>query len=89
MDDVSIEKPSKEKLKELKVDTWEIWECDPDTFDWRYGNKESCYFLEGKVTVKTTKGDLEIGKGDFVIFPKGMECTWIVEEKVKKYYKFG
>ena len=87
--EIKIEKPSQEKLKELNVDSWDIWDCDPSQFDWHYSDQESCYFLEGKVKVKTKDGEVEFGKGDFVVFPKGLDCTWIVEKKVKKHYKFG
>ena len=87
--EIKIEKPTQEKLDELKVSSWDIWECDPSEFDWHYSDQESCYFLEGKVKVKTCKGEVSFGKGDFVVFPQGLDCTWKVEEKVKKHYRFG
>lgn len=86
---IIIEKPTGEKLKQLNVSSWGIWECEPSTFEWHYNDKETCYFLEGKVTVKTKDQEVKLEKGDLGIFPKDMDCTWIVHEKVKKHYNFG
>ena len=33
--------------------------------------------------------EVEFGKGDLVKFPKGVKCTWVVLEKIKKLYRFG
>ncbi|MDH5793723.1 MAG: cupin domain-containing protein [Candidatus Bathyarchaeota archaeon] len=27
--------------------------------------------------------------GDYVIFPKGLKCTWEIKKRIKKHYKFG
>lgn len=58
-------------------------------FEWRYDEQEMWYFLAGRVVVETPAGDVTIGQGDFVTFPKGMACTWHVEEPVPKHYRFG
>jgi len=89
MAEIKVEKLSEEKLKALGVDEWSPWECEPSTFDWEYDDKETCYVLEGKVRVQTPDGEVEFGKGDLVIFPKGLKCTWNVIEKIRKVYKFG
>ncbi len=89
MGKIIVEKPSQEKLDNLNVKSWGIWEKEPSTFPWHYDQKESCYILEGKVKVKTDAEEVEFGKGDFVVFPEGLDCTWNVIEKVKKHYKFG
>ena len=90
MDKVKIEKnPSKERLSGLKIESWPTWSCDVSEFDWEYDDKEACYFLEGKVIVKTTLQEVEINKGDLVFFPKGLKCSWNVVKPVKKYYKLG
>ena len=86
---IIIEKPNAEKLKQLDVASWGIWECDASTFEWHYDDKETCYILEGKVTVKTADQEVNLEKGDLAIFPKDLDCTWIVHEKVKKHYRFG
>ena len=87
MSEVKIEKPSEQKLKELGIDTWGRWECEPSTFDWSYDSNEDCYILEGKAKVKTSTQEVEFGKGDLVSFPKGLSCTWTVIEKIKKVYR--
>ncbi|MCK4716488.1 MAG: cupin domain-containing protein [Candidatus Marinimicrobia bacterium] len=87
--EIKVEKPSDEKLSELGVSSWGIWECEPSTFEWHYDDRETCYLLEGKVTIKTKDQDIHLEKGDLGIFPKDLYCTWIVHAKVKKHYRFG
>ncbi len=84
--EIKIEKPTQEKLKELGVENWPIWECDVSEFDWYYDTDERCYMIEGKVVVETPQGEVEIKKGDLVLFPKGLSCRWKVKEKIRKYY---
>jgi len=43
---------------------------------------------EGKVVVKTATQEVEIGPGDFVTFPRGLDCTWSVSKSIRKHYKF-
>ncbi|MDE1921324.1 MAG: cupin domain-containing protein [Candidatus Omnitrophica bacterium] len=86
---MSIEKPTQENLKNLKVFSWPVWTADASSFDWQYDQKEVCYFLEGEVTVKTPYETVSFGKGDLVTFPKGLSCTWQVRKDVRKHYKFG
>ena len=88
MGEIRIEKPSEEKLRELGVDNWGTWECDPSSFDWSYDSPETCYILEGRARVKTPSEEVEFGPGDLVRFPEGLECTWTVIEKVRKKYTF-
>lgn len=88
MTKIRIEKMREEKLKKLKVSTWPVWECEPSSFDWEYDSNESCYILEGEARVETPEGSVSFGKGDFVVFPKGMKCRWKVLQKIKKHYKF-
>ncbi len=87
---IKIEKPEKEALTSLKVESWPIWECEPSMFDWEYDEDEVCYILEGKVKVTTDNGEeVKIQKGDLVSFPKGLKCKWEVREKIRKHYKLG
>jgi len=87
--EIKVEKkPSEERLKSLGVENWSPWECEPSTFDWEYDMDERAYVLEGKVKVKTSTGEVEINKGDLVLFPKGLKCTWNVIEKIRKVYIF-
>ena len=45
--------------------------------------------LEGKVTVSDGKESVSFGPGDFVVFPKDLECAWNITEAVTKHYNFG
>ena len=67
---------------------WPVWECEPSKFDWKYDQEEHCFIIEGKVTVAGELSTVEIQSGDYVIFPKGLKCFWVVHEKIKKHYSF-
>jgi len=89
MDRIRIEKLSADELKNMGVFSWPIWEKEPSTFDWHYDETEKCYLLEGHVRVEPTGGEpVEFGPGDFVTFPKGMDCVWKVSQAVRKHYMF-
>jgi len=95
MSQIKVEKVSDDKKKQLNIpdlpentSEWSVWECDPSTFDWSYSQQELAYVYEGKVKVKTSGGETEINKGDFVTFPQGLDCTWEVIEKIRKVYQF-
>ena len=85
---IRVEKPDETKLRELGARKWPIWTKEASRFDWSYDSEETCYFLEGDVTVETKDGSVKIGKGDLVTFPKGLKCTWIVLQPVRKHYSF-
>jgi len=89
MSKIKVEKADKKKLEALKIDSWSPWECEPSTFDWEYTDDETCYVSEGRAKVTTAEEEVEFGKGDIVVFPKGLKCKWHVIEKIKKVYKFG
>jgi len=90
MSDIKIERPSEGQLKELGVSGWPIWEKEISKFDWHYSDTETCYLLEGKVTVTTKDGkSVSFGTGDLVTFPKGLSCVWDIQEAVRKHYNFG
>ena len=82
--------PSPEILEELGCFSWSIWTKEPSSFPWHYDEKETCLILEGKVSVTPSGGEsVSFGKGDLVVFPQGLSCTWNVLEAVRKHYKFG
>jgi uncharacterized cupin superfamily protein len=82
--------PTPEQLEQLKVKQWPIWTKEISEFPWTYDDPETCYFLEGEVTVKPDGEDeVTVGKGDLVTFPSGMSCTWKITTPVKKHYRFG
>jgi uncharacterized cupin superfamily protein len=88
---ITVEKhPAKEKLEQLGVASWPIWEKEASTFDWHYDDSETCYLLEGKVRVEPADGAaVEFGAGDLVTFPQGMSCVWRITSAVRKHYRFG
>ena len=82
--------PPQSRLEELGVASWPIWEKEVSEFPWYYDEQETCYLLEGDVVVTPEGGEpVEIRKGDLVIFPKGMRCTWNIRSAVRKHYRFG
>lgn len=87
MSEVKITKPTEDELKEMDVERWSAWECEPSTFDWEYSTNETFYVKEGRVTVRHEDGEVSFGPGDLVTFPKGMKCTWTVHETIRKVYK--
>lgn len=90
MSKILKEKPDEKKLDQLGIDQWSPWECEPSSFPWEYGDRETAYVFEGRVTVETADGEsVEIGPGDLVTFPQGLKCTWTVHEKIRKVYRFG
>lgn len=81
--------PDPQRLGEFGVFTWPIWTCEPSTFPWQYEGTETCYLLEGDVTVTPDGGTpVRIRAGDLVTFPDGMACTWQVHTAVRKHYTF-
>ncbi|HOK38023.1 MAG: cupin domain-containing protein [Bacteroidales bacterium] len=85
---VKIEKLTPEELKHKDVFSWPTWEKEISEFEWYYDVEEHCYFIEGEVEVITKDGVYKIQKGDYVIFPQGLSCTWRVLKPVYKHYRF-
>ncbi|WCJ29019.1 RmlC-like cupins superfamily protein [Euphorbia peplus] len=86
---VKIEKnPPQSKLHHLAISSWPKWSCEPSKFPWTFKTQETMYLLEGKVIVNVEghEESFEIGAGDLVVFPKGMNITWDVLESVSKHY---
>ena len=86
---IKVEKLNEEALEELGVATWPIWEKEISKFDWSYSSEEQCLFLEGEADIETSSGTMHIVAGDFVTFPKGLDCTWNILVPVKKHYNFS
>lgn len=83
-----IKKPSNEEKNQ--AEHWAIWEKEVSEFPWEYDAEEHCLFLEGDVIVTNESGEtFHCGKGDYVVFPKGMKCTWKINKSVRKYYKIS
>ena len=81
---MKIEIIKNKRLEDFK--SWPIWECQISKFDWEYNQEEHCYILEGKVEVLHGDNVVRISKDDYVIFPKGLKCTWNVSKPIRKYY---
>ena len=79
---------NKDQTDKLGIFSWPVWSCGVSVFPWTYDRKESCFILEGDVIVKTEHQSINITKKDFVIFPKGLSCSWNVSKPVKKHYMF-
>lgn len=89
MAEIKIEKLDKAGIEKRGISEWPIWTKEASQFDWYYDNVEECYILEGDVSVKTKDGKtVKFGKGDFITFPKGLSCTWQINESVRKHYNF-
>jgi len=91
MSRIKVERrPGPERLKELGVKNWPIWTKEASEFPWMYDEPETCYFLEGEVTVTCKDGETAlVGQGDLVTFPEGLSYTWKISRDVRKHYRFG
>ncbi len=89
MSGIKVEKnPDTARLKALGVKNWPIWAKEASEFPWTYDGQETCYFLEGEVTVTPADGiPVTMGKGDLVTFPDGMSCRWHITQPVRKHYR--
>ena len=86
---IEVRKPTKEEADRIKAENWGIWTKEVSEFPWSYDEPETCLILEGEATVTHKDGSAKFGKGDLVIFPQGLECTWKITKAVRKHYKFG
>lgn len=85
---IEVRKPTEEELEQAK--TWPVWEKEASNFPWEYSEQETFYVVEGEVTVHPAAGDpVSFSKGDLVVMPKGLKCTWNITKGVRKHYKFG
>jgi hypothetical protein len=85
---IKVVKPTTTQIADMQ--TCPTWTKEKSVFDWQYDSEETCYLLEGQVTVTTDDGEkVEFGAGDLVTFPKGLKCVWDVKQPVRKHYRFG
>lgn len=85
---IDVEQYSQEELEQEGVFNWPIWERDEDKFEWFYDQTELCYIIEGEAVITTEFEAYTIKAGDFVTFPKGLECVWDIQIAIKKHYTF-
>ncbi|MDP8258998.1 MAG: cupin domain-containing protein [Candidatus Aadella gelida] len=91
MERMKAEKISQEEFKKMGINSWPIWEKGVSVFDWSYGEKETCYILEGSAIVISEDGEEEVkfGPGDLVTFNEDLKCKWEIIEPIKKHYRMG
>ncbi|NJO15750.1 MAG: cupin domain-containing protein [Thioploca sp.] len=91
MSEITVEhNPSPAKLEVIGVYDWPIWTKEISEFPWTYESNETCYILEGKVTVTPDSGQpVQLGEGDLVTFPAGMSCTWQISSTIRKHYQLS
>lgn len=86
---IVVQKLSEEQKQNLRIQNWPIWTKEISIFDWHYDSQEECFILEGEVEVRTADGEItSFGAGDFVTFPQGLDCTWVVKKPIRKHYRF-
>lgn len=85
---IKVEQLDQAQLEEIGVFDWPVWEKEEAKFDWFYDKQEQCYIIEGNVDIITEFEQLTIRAGDFVTFPKGMECVWDINSTIRKHYSF-
>jgi uncharacterized cupin superfamily protein len=81
-------KPSEKEIDQAR--SWSTWSKEPSEFPWFYDEKETCYILEGKARVTDRNGNtLEFEAGDWLEFEQGLTCSWKIEDRIRKKYRFG
>jgi len=84
---VRVEQPDEKRVDELGVRNWPTLEKEVCRIDWFFDSTEESYFLAGRVIVETEDGQrVEVKKGDLAVFPKGLKCTWFIEEPMQKHF---
>ena len=83
---VIIRKPTEEEISEASK--WKTWTKGISVFDMHYKQRERCLILEGEVKVRAEGKNYFFKGGDYVIFKKGLNATWIIRATVRKKYLF-
>lgn len=84
--EIIIRKPT--PSEKTKAETWPIWTKEVSEFQYNYSQTEECLIISGEVEIITKSKIYHFSSGDFVIFPKGLECRWNIKKDVKKHYNF-
>lgn len=90
MSQISIEhNPSQERLTELGVSDWPIWEKEVSEFPIDFDETETAYVLEGEIIVTPVGGEpVHIVPGDLVVFHAGLDSLWQVIKPLRKHYSY-
>lgn len=91
MPKITIEhKPSQDRLDELNVSQWPIWEKEVSKFNIDFDETETAYILEGEILVTPKGGEaVRIVPGDLVTFPAGLDSDWEVVKPLRKHYYYA
>ena len=91
MSQITIEHdPSEERLKELGVADWPIWEKEISKFPIDFDETETAYVLEGEIIVTPAGCEpVRIVPGDLVVFPEGLDSQWEVIKPLRKHYHYA
>ena len=84
--EVEVRAPTPEES--VTAAKWPIWTKEESERDWSYSQNEQNLILEGEVDIEKKKKKWSFKAGDYVVFPKGLKCKWIVKKAVKKHYNF-
>jgi hypothetical protein len=64
-----------------------IWECTPGPSRWELETHEFVHIVSGRMTVARDGEDpVKIEPGDSVVFERGWQGTWNIEETIRKIY---
>ena len=85
---ILVRKANKGELEAEGIAQWSTWGKEASTFPWHYDRTETCYILEGRVTVTAGDQKVSFGPGDIVVFPAGLDCVWHIETAIRKHYRF-
>ena len=83
-----VRKPLTGELERLGVLGWPIWTHEAGDLPWTYEQTETCYILEGEVTVVAEGQKANLAPGDMVFLPQGLKCVWNIHKAVRKHYSF-
>lgn len=83
---ILVRKPT--EAEQAAMQSKPVWTCEVSKFNWHYDSEETCLLTEGEVTVTYEGGEVSFSAGDYVTFPKGLSCVWIVTKPVRKHYFF-
>jgi len=83
---VFVRKPTKTEFAEMRA--MPVVRSKAGEFDCFYEVEETALIIEGEATVKYGERKVSLRAGDYVIFPKGLSCSWQIKKPVKKHYKY-
>jgi uncharacterized cupin superfamily protein len=69
------------------IDGIGFWEREPDTWSFERPYDEVALILEGDADIVADDGrTLTVGPGDVLVTPKGSAGTWVIRERIVKFW---